>query len=370
MPQIDPCKIKEYFKGFSLPTVKNLLLLVEAIIYKRTTNLNVLKDCVPILKGNQVEASSNYHRLIRFFKHPQIDSLIERILTINQNILRTGRIRWLAIDRTNWKFGRKNINLLVLSCIYHNVSVPIMWKQLNKQGNSNFQDRKKLIDRITDLCCLKSAMLLADREFIGLNWFQYLLEKKIHFLIRIKKDDYKSLVNNPDKKQWHRNLIKKALGGRNLAHTFIELDGYRLNYIIMKNPNKDPKEPLLFFITDRSTAARRLRLQRYRDRWSIECCFKHLKTNGFNLEDVHFRDDKKIELMMALVSMAYCLSLREGINKNKTKPIKTKKYNDGKIYPSQSIFRAGLSIISTVIYDLTHFIYYLLDIFSTELKNV
>ena len=95
--------------------------MVEAIINSRTTNLNVIKDYVATLLRNKAEPSSNYVRLVRFFKHPRIEELIQQILRLCQDILPVGRIRWIAIDRTNWQYGKKNINLLVLSCIYNHV---------------------------------------------------------------------------------------------------------------------------------------------------------------------------------------------------------------------------------------------------------
>lgn len=75
--------------------------------------------------------------------------------------------------------------------------MPIKWKQIDKRGNSNYKDRQVVFEYAIKLYYLKSAMLLADRKFIGLNWFKYLLDKGIHFLIRIKNEDYKNLVNNP-----------------------------------------------------------------------------------------------------------------------------------------------------------------------------
>ena len=68
----------------------------------------------------------------------------------------------------------------------------------------------------------------------------------------------------------------------------------------------------------------------------LESCFKHLKTNGFNLEDMHFRDNRKIELMMALVTMAYCLSIGVASKKIAQKAIPTKKYANGYILLNRS----------------------------------
>ena len=49
--------------------------------------------------------------------------------------------KWLlCLDRTNWKYGKTNINILVLSAAVEGVSIPLMWTMLDKQDNSNTQD--------------------------------------------------------------------------------------------------------------------------------------------------------------------------------------------------------------------------------------
>ena len=49
----------------------------------------------------------------------------------------------LVLDRTNWGFGTKNINILMLGVSYKNVAFPLMFKILDKPGNSNTQERLK-----------------------------------------------------------------------------------------------------------------------------------------------------------------------------------------------------------------------------------
>jgi transposase len=112
---------------------------------------------------------------------------------------------------------------------------------------------------------------------------------------------------------------------------------------MIKNPKYDPKEPYLYFISDLKDA--KAIANHYLKRWKIECCFKNLKTNGFNIEDINFQNDKKIELMMALLAMLYLTAVREGKIRNLLKPIPLKKFKNGKSYLSISIFRIGYAII-------------------------
>ena len=117
-------------------------------------------------------------------------------------------------------------------------------------------------------------------------------------------------------------------------------------FVMIKNPKYDPKEPYIYFISDMQDA--RAIENHYRKRWKIECCFKHLKTNGFNIEDINLKIDNKIELMMGVLAMVYIIAVREGLLSHKRKPIPVKKYKDGKIYLSISIFRMGLAIIQNL----------------------
>lgn len=115
---------------------------------------------------------------------------------------------------------------------------------------------------------------------------------------------------------------------------------------MIKNPKHDPKEPYIYFISNLKDA--KAIAEHYLKRWKIECCFKHLKTNGFNIEDINLKADKKIELMMGIIAMVYIIAVREGLLSHKRKPIPWKKYKNGKKYLSISIFRLGMAIVQAI----------------------
>lgn len=50
----------------------------------------------------------------------------------------------LTLDRTNWQFGKKDINILLLALVYKNISIPLCWELLNKRGNSSFEERNSV----------------------------------------------------------------------------------------------------------------------------------------------------------------------------------------------------------------------------------
>ena len=52
----------------------------------------------------------------------------------------------LSIDRTNWKFGKLDINIFMLGIVYEGVAFPLLFAMLPKRGNSNSQERIDLIE--------------------------------------------------------------------------------------------------------------------------------------------------------------------------------------------------------------------------------
>jgi len=138
-------------------------------------------------------------------------------------------------------------------------------------------------------------------------------------------------------------------------------------FVMIKNPKYDPKEPYIYFISDLQDA--RAIANHYLKRWKIECCFKHLKTNGFNIEDINLKIDEKIELMMGILVMVYIMAVKEGLLNHKRKPIPWKKYKDGKKYLSISIFRLGMAIIQALFTRVNKLFDYIGDQLKVPIDN-
>jgi hypothetical protein len=80
-------------------------------------------------------------------------------------------------------------NILCLTIVADNVSLPILWTMLDKRGNSNQEERKLLILRYIHLFGLDSiGCIIADREFIGQEWFRFLINNPIKFYLRIREN--------------------------------------------------------------------------------------------------------------------------------------------------------------------------------------
>ena len=98
--------------------------------------------------------------------------------------------RWyLCNNRSNLKIGKSDVNALVLAAVKERFRVPLMWTFLGHSGNSTTKQRIALMQRYLAWFSTSTVrMFIADREFIGQEWFNFLKDKGIPFAIRVKED--------------------------------------------------------------------------------------------------------------------------------------------------------------------------------------
>lgn len=93
----------------------------------------------------------------------------------------------IAIDRTEWQFGRSWVNVLMLAVGYKGVSIPLFWIVLDEKGCSDNGERRQILKQFIDEFGASSIRFVtADREFASKDWIDYLVEEKIEFRLRIK----------------------------------------------------------------------------------------------------------------------------------------------------------------------------------------
>ena len=122
--------------------LESFCVLVVGVLLSRTVNLSHLACMFP----TRAEIASNYRRLQRFFEQVILDgSQLARVIV---RIAGVGSGPWLlALDRTCWKFGRYDINILMLAIIHKGIAIPVMWDVLGRAGNSTTAQRSALLSR-------------------------------------------------------------------------------------------------------------------------------------------------------------------------------------------------------------------------------
>ncbi|MFK7603692.1 transposase, partial [Deinococcus sp. SM5_A1] len=104
-------------------------------------------------------------------------------------LLPDAKKREFAIDRTNRKLGRTDVNALFLAVIWRGVAVPLLFELLPHGGNSDTSTRLTLLDStLTLLDCWEVAIIYADREFIGQAWIQGLTERGLPTTVQLRVD--------------------------------------------------------------------------------------------------------------------------------------------------------------------------------------
>lgn len=241
----------------------------------------------------------------------------------------------LCLDRTEWDFGKCQVNILMVTARQGAITVPLYWELLdNKSGNSSSDDRIELMKKCVELLGVKRiGLVIGDREFVGLKWLKWLKWLKdngIHFCMRMPCHH---LIHRPDGRV---QTAEQVLGNsEEVCLEGVMVDGVWANVFIRRLADGD----LLYLL---GTAKSKFLGQLYRKRWTIECCFQTFKGRGFDLESTHLKCLKKLKKLVALVSIAFALCISLGIyNHLKIKNIATKRHG----YKAKSFFRKGMDVI-------------------------
>lgn len=278
--------------------------------------------------GGHAQVDSHYKRLQRFFRSFEID--LDHWARLLVRLVPVGDGPWqLTMDRTHWKFGRVDINFLVLGIAYRGIAVPIFWSLLDKAGNSNTAERKALMERFLAVFGAEQiAVLLADREFVGETWFHWLQTQRIPFHQRIKCD---TLVPN----HWNRMMrVDTLLGALEPGQTHL-LPGRRPIWGCFVHLSALRLDDGALLILATFGAPQDQAIDAYADRWQVETLFGCLKTRGFNFEDTHLKDAARLSKMMGLLALAFAWSHRTGEQlHDQDRPIPLKKRSGVRSSPS------------------------------------
>lgn len=354
-------KVKQQHPDWKASTIKNTLLVVALILSEKTVNLWKLKAGVGKQLGNiQVDTRSHYQRLKRWlWQEKARPGIWIQIAKASMSLL-NGQTECLIIDDSSWQSGGLTYHFLTLSVLYQGVSVPIWWLELNHLGQSSQWYRQLLIRSALKLLDLKGKVLLGDREFVGLAWFAALKQANIYLVIRLRVSDYQVAIEASGKSVTKLEKLAKSQLGQVVWQSFV-LHSHTYTFVIVAYRNRSGKEEFLRLITTRTPAEA---VEYYQQRYRIESMFKHLKSNGFDLEDLHLEYGYKIRLMMAVVALAYTLAVIYGLI-DFTRKVKPKKHHS----PEMSVFRWGLDKWQAHLRQLHYFLDELLQFASNWLNK-
>lgn len=324
--------------NINLAKIKFLTLFISSLLQRKTGNLN------EIAKGfaDSAKVESNYKRIKRFFSSYKIN--MKYISQILIKMVPAQKPWVLTLDRTNWKLGKKDINILLIGVAYKNIAFPIMWSMLEKRGNSNYQERKSIIERLLQILPTSSIKCVtADREFVGKEWLEYLSERGINYRIRIKNNMH---VSDGRRTVAAKCLFRHVAIGRSYYYT----GSKRLKDSDVKVYLAGVKEEKDYVIIATNTEVRTA-LEDYRKRWQTETLFACLKGKGFNFKKTHLSIPERVEKLVALLAIAFVWAHYVGEWKHENvKAIEVKKNG----YKTYSFFRYGLDMLDVIFSNMTY----------------
>lgn len=311
--------------------IKFLSKFLIALFAAKTVNLTQ----IAVFFSGRAKIDSNYKRIKRFL----------RFFEISQAELARLIVRWmkleppfvLTIDRTEWRLGKRWINVLMLAIVSSDaVAIPLCWLVFEKKGSSDSEERKLILKRFLAIFPVTAIRFVtADREFACAEWLQYLQREKIAFCLRIKSSAF--ITDKRGQKMKASKLLRTGrVGEAVICRRRRKMCGVSVSVAAIRKADGDN----VLVISSAEEAANLL--SNYCLRWQIETLFGCLKTRGFRLEDSHLTDKERVSRLLALLSLAFCWALLSGkfaISQNK--PIKQKIHGRRE----KSLFRVGLDYL-------------------------
>lgn len=249
------------------------------------------------------KTDSVIRRLERFFdQHPLCPADVARFLL---QLLPDPKQREFIIDRTNWKLGGQDVNILVLAVIWRGVAIPLLFEFLDHSGNSNAATRLLILeDALEILHCQDIFTLYGDREFIGQDWVDGLIDQGIPVTIRIR---YTTSIDGLPGREWLSDLQPGAVG---VLLDDVEVFGSPMNVVGTFTTDGE-----MLLVASNAMKSHKI-LKAYRKRWKIECLFRALKSKGFQLENTHMTLHDHLERLLCVLTLAYVWCILVGLQQS------------------------------------------------------
>jgi len=293
-------ELSKHFAGHS-QRLSMLSKLIISLIKMGTVNYSKLS----LVLNPLVDKLSNFKRIQRFMKEyvfakkPFVNLVWQLLIPEEEWVI-------LAMDRTNWKFGKCNINILMIGISFRGTLIPLLWHLLDKRGNSSQKERESIISELMELLDTEQKSrircLLADREFIGNEWIGYLKKLPFAFYIRVKKN---TLISKGKEKGVRAERIFSS-------DRFLSLRKKRriFGQDLFIGGQRAGKNDWFIIISNVSVYKSK---EYYAERWGIEVFFGACKKRGFNFEDTHVTDRKRLSNLIFILSIAFCWALKTGL---------------------------------------------------------
>jgi hypothetical protein len=255
-------------------------------------------------------------------------ALIQEIIPLITN---KGQTLILMMDQTKLDDDRQ---CLMVSLAFNMRALPVLWKVAESKGSLGFDVQEELLNEVKKMIPEGVHVLLIGDRFYGtkglVEWSQ---NAGWSYRIRIKGNTQfeheGGLIDGV--------YVGGMEGKRVLKATF---HNSKVTTNIGYLHEKGHPEPWIVVMDDEPTRAKILD---YSMRWGIECLFSDFKGRGFDLESTHIRDVKRIEKMIAIITIATFWAVSLGLS---AKDDDEERWTEKKKRRSKkSLFQQGLRML-------------------------
>ena len=169
MRQISELEITlNHFLNWNKARISFLIQILQALFIVRTVNLTHVAQAF----CSSAKEESVYRRIQRFFKDFSFDRSFIVFLACK---FTWGEPCVLLLDRTNWKWGKTHINILMLSIEHLGIGIPIFWTILKKGGTSSTKNRTKILEKViksigrNKLSCFTGRSRICRRRMVSIS---------------------------------------------------------------------------------------------------------------------------------------------------------------------------------------------------------
>ena len=201
----------------------------------------------------------------------------------------------------------------MVSVIIGKRAFPIYWTLLDKKGNSNLEEQKKVLEPVLELLKAYDLVVLGDREFHSAELAEYLMGKEVGFVFRQQKSTNISIENGGF---YRIDDLNPKPGTREFYADIVFTKTHQLKKVSLgvywkrKYRGMGEKEPW-FLLTNLPSLNNAILA--FKKRMGIEAMFKDCKTGGYNLEGSH-ASDKRLSSLLLLMAIAYTHSTFKGLS--------------------------------------------------------
>jgi hypothetical protein len=353
--------------------IERSLLLIQGILESKTVNLAQCAEDLSL--RHEMTEEQIYRQYIRHFQTGNVSKYLKASFLCIFNLTHSFCTGELVMDRTEWKIGETWHNVLVIGYICGGNLVPLIWEDLGQKGNSDEAIRIQLFQRLRAWWRvtgkpMPQLTIYGDREFIGHEWFAYLVKNNINFVIRLKENQkfYIWKEGKISAKKYSIAVLSRYIKKYQLTNVELVIaDEVLVPFVSVEKRTQNAENPTITDVNEWYLAANipliHEAAQGYGSRWTVENTFGHYKSKGLNLECFNLSGQHKLELMFSLLGIIYALAIHQVLSENLMQEVKRKKFENQKVYVSKSMFQVGLKTIRKNCLDVASLVHFCMDLF-------